>query len=91
MELRYEIEATRFAQKNGFDGVYNARINSDGSEEYQAGWFDENAMGGLLGGWTCPFDDQSYGITANENGVHWSNDSHCTYDQSFRNPLIPDV
>ena len=91
MILKYELEATRFAQKNGLDGVYNATANEDGSEEYQAGWFDENAMSNPYGGWIGPFDNQTYGITADDNGVRWTDDSHCTYSQSMRNPLIPDA
>lgn len=91
MQLRYETDAARFAQRHGLDGVYNARVNADGSEEYQAGWYDEAAKGNPFGGWIGPFDNQTYGITADESGVRWTDDSHCAYSREKRNPMITDA
>lgn len=89
--LKYEIEATRFAQSHGLDGVFFGSVNKDGSEEYQAGFFDETNPDGFTGGWYTPFDGMTYDVIADESGVRWSSDSHRSFPHSRRNPNVPDA
>lgn len=98
MGLKFIKIAIEFAQAHGFDGVLpdaNPRLLTDGSEQYNAGFYHEELADGINKGWSPTFDDTGHGIIVDPNGnacwLDGNDHGRHTYSQDFRNPLIPDV